>query len=318
MISAFYGYNRARFDIVDYAFPLHEFDFYFLIRKNKASDSLQWDIFLSPFDILVWIGLLVIGLFSATFLWLFNKTGAENLSPLMAIWISLASFFGIVIEHESQQLSKRILLFVIFLCGSITFYGYQATITSKLAVIPKEKLPFTNPTEILNTKYEVLSTPKNDFVAQVLLNSKEDSVFGQITKFHSQEENFMDFQKAYEKVAYSNKLYTFFGEKKYTKEICFLKSAWKSPQRSPMSFAFLKHSPLRPFFDRAILKLKEKGVFQQLNQKWKKMTQFPCENETISSSEISIGKVALLLVTLASGVGLSLLILLFEHFNCKT
>ena len=184
-------------DLMDYAFPLYDYDFYFWIRKSKASGSLQWDIFLSPFDVLVWAALFSIGLFSAVFLWVFTKISSEELSPFMAVWLSLASFFGIVVEHESSRSSKR------------------------------------------------------------------------------------------------------------------------SPQRSPMSFAFSKYSPFKPFFDQAILRLQEKGVFQQIKQKWKKYTKYPCEEEATSSSEISLGKIALLLITLVSAIGLSLVILLCEYLTTK-
>ena len=317
LISAFYGYNTARFEVVDYAFPLSKYDYYFWIKKLKASDALQWNIFLSPFGDLVWIAIFSIGLCSAMLLWIFTKINTEELSPLMAIWLSLASFFGIVIVHESRRMSKRILLFVIFLSGSLTFYGYQATITSKLAVVPKEILPFTNPREILKTNYKVLTTPKNSGTAQVLVNAKDDSVFGQITKFHTDNESFIGFEKGWKMVAYSNQQLTYFGEQHNIKESCFLKSAWRSPQGSPLSFAFTKYSPFRPFFDQAILRLQEKGVFQQINQKWEKYTKYPCEEETTSNSEISLGKIALLLITLVSAIGLSLVILLCEYLTTK-
>ena len=63
--------------------------------------------------------------------------------------------FGISVidAHDPNNTrSKKALLLIIFLCGSTVFYGYQATLTSALAV-PIERLPFTSPKELLESNY---------------------------------------------------------------------------------------------------------------------------------------------------------------------
>ena len=64
--------------------------------------------------------------------------------------------FGISVvdAHESSNThSKKFLLLITFLCGSSVFYGYQAKLTSALAV-PIVKLPFTSPEKLLESNYK--------------------------------------------------------------------------------------------------------------------------------------------------------------------
>ena len=72
-----------------------------------------------------------------------------------SLWTNFASLFGITVVDANMVhdfVSKKILLCVIFLTGSVFFYAYQAQLTSALAV-PSSKLPFTSPEDLLSTDY---------------------------------------------------------------------------------------------------------------------------------------------------------------------
>ena len=68
-----------------------------------------------------------------------------------SFWISTSTIFGITVtdaNNTDSSFSSRLVLFILFLSGSVLFYSYSAFLTSALA-IPNENLPFSNPEEII-------------------------------------------------------------------------------------------------------------------------------------------------------------------------
>ena len=74
---------------------------------------------------------------------------------MYSFWISTSTVFGITIidaNNTDLKFSSRLVLFIFFVGGSTLFYGYQAFLTSALA-IPNEDLPFNSPEGLLNTDF---------------------------------------------------------------------------------------------------------------------------------------------------------------------
>ena len=72
-----------------------------------------------------------------------------------ALSIVSSSIFGLCIRDANDTNSKtseRLILFVVFISGSLFYYTYCGFLTSSLAV-PNENFPFGSPEEILNTNY---------------------------------------------------------------------------------------------------------------------------------------------------------------------
>ena len=220
-------------------------------------------------------------------------------------------------NDPSDKLSKRSILFLTFISGSAIFYGYQAQLTSTLAVVPIEKPPFETPEEILSTNYKVLTGSKSGFTAAQLLHAPKNSIFEKIFQDHMDNESFTGYGKGYKKVAYSDTKLTFFGENDQVKERCYLKAVWKSPQRYFASFALKKRSPYLAFFNQAILDLREKGVFHHLNEKWRQIIKVRCKAKDENLERISFEKIILLLVTLLVGIGMALIIVSIEFLFKK-
>ena len=91
--------------------------------------------------------------------WLFRVWGFDfvyqNFIFFESITISIFSIFGLSTydaENSESKFSARLSLFVIFICGSVYFYVYNAFLTSALA-IPSEYKPFQSPEELLQTSY---------------------------------------------------------------------------------------------------------------------------------------------------------------------
>ena len=81
---------------------------------------------------------------------------SNKLSFLEAITISTSAIFAVTIKDAndlSTKASGRLVLFVIFICGSLFFYVYGGSLTSVLA-IPSEYKPFDSPEGILKTSYK--------------------------------------------------------------------------------------------------------------------------------------------------------------------
>ena len=88
--SGFYGLTVERFHVVDFVLPLRESGFYFFIRRQSPK-VLQFEIFVAPFHIFLWIAILATGTVSTFFLWGIDKglKSEEKMSLIDAFWISL-------------------------------------------------------------------------------------------------------------------------------------------------------------------------------------------------------------------------------------
>ena len=103
-------------------------------------------------------------------------------------------------------------------------------------------------------------------------------------------------------------------------DLCTIKYPWMSRQRSYLSFAFTKNSSILPFFNHAIIQLRETGVLHQLLGKWQKSTNLNCDgNELTDFSAITLQKVTLLISLVGCGVFVSMIMILIEivvfHFK---
>ena len=124
------------------------------------NESPSWTTYTSPFDQELWRYLITSSMFLSIIIWILHKFPKEyatqNLPFNEAIWITISAIFGITIRDANDTHSKntgRFTLFIIFLCGSGFFSGYQAYLTSALA-IPNEFWPFRTPNELVQTDYK--------------------------------------------------------------------------------------------------------------------------------------------------------------------
>ena len=128
-----------------------------IFHLGKKIEQLSMSTFLSPFHWTVWLCLLISSIGISTVLWI-SHNFARNwkvINYIEAFCIVSSSIFGFCIRDANDTNSKaseRLILLVVFICGSIFYYTYCGFLTSSLAV-PNENLPFGSPEEILNTNY---------------------------------------------------------------------------------------------------------------------------------------------------------------------
>ena len=120
--------------------------------------SYQWTTYLASFDWTLWKAVILTLLISSFSLWFFEQpfSDLKRFQLIDFIGICGSSLFAMKLidaNDRNTRLSSKILLFNIFIGGSILFYGYQASLTSVLSV-PIERLPFKTPEEMLNTNYK--------------------------------------------------------------------------------------------------------------------------------------------------------------------
>ena len=132
------------------------------------------------------------------------------------------------------------------------------------------------------------------------------------------EDNFMDWNSAFKMMKTSKEEITLFASLTFSqffdKEFCSLKAVWKSPQKSPLAYAFPKRSPLTPFFNHVLLKLKESGAIEMLKKKWEYPYNLDCSVQNSDEFErVSAKKVVLILVIFGSSVILSLICVVIEN-----
>ena len=125
---------------------------------DEEIDDFSWISYISPFDLGLWLSLLVFSFGASIFLWIFHRypKGFTTLGFLESIAISTSSVIGFGIRDANDlktTKSARLTMFVIFICGSLFYYVYIGSLTSALAV-PKLYKPFTSPEEILYTNYK--------------------------------------------------------------------------------------------------------------------------------------------------------------------
>ena len=137
--------------------PLNKATLATLIFSGKKIEKLTWSTFSSPFHWTVWLCLLFSSIGISTILWTFHNysKNQEKMNSIEAFCIVSSSIFGLCIRDANDTNSKaseRLILLVVFICGSIFYYTYCGFLTSSLAV-PNEMVPFDSPEGILNTKY---------------------------------------------------------------------------------------------------------------------------------------------------------------------
>ena len=137
--------------------PLNKTIFATLIFSGKKIEQLTWSTFSSPFHWTVWLCLLFFSIGISTVLWTFHNYSKiqKKMNSIEAFCIVSSSIFGLCIRDANDTNSKaseRLILLVVFICGSIFYYTYCGFLTSSLAV-PNENLPFGSPEELLNTNY---------------------------------------------------------------------------------------------------------------------------------------------------------------------
>ena len=79
--------------------------------------------------------------------------GFSELGFLETITISISSIFGMsTYDSDVSNVSAKLSVFIVCLCGSMFFYVYTGFLTSALA-IPGDHKPFESPQELLQTSY---------------------------------------------------------------------------------------------------------------------------------------------------------------------
>ena len=132
-------------------------------------EAASWNTYIAPFDQKLWLCLILSSVLVSIVIWLLHQfpKGQNDLKVDEAIWIATSALFGINIIKDANDTKTngggRMMLFIVFICGSGFFYGYEAYLTSALAV-PNEFLPFNTPNELLLTDYRlVVPEKKTDF-----------------------------------------------------------------------------------------------------------------------------------------------------------
>ena len=332
-IASPFSYDFHRFSVADYLFPLLQQKFGFAIR-SAAHDAmpLDWKPYINPFSNELWT-LLIISVFTITLgIYLIFKlsiyyeiTANNDFTFSYILWISFASFFGIIIENANGTnigRSGRFVLFVLFLSGSILYYGYQAAVFSHLSV-PLEILPFKNPSELARTNYFVLTSGSSVAQAQRFSQAEIGTDFHAVYQNNMNENSFTGTKEAMRRLLTTTEPYiTVFGAgpsmvryaEKHNKP-CDIRYVWYSPVLDFMSFAFPKGSQLAPFFNEFYPHIREKGHFQYISQQFSKSQNTKCYNDPLTG--IPFQKFISVLVLLALGIFSSLLLLICEHLYSK-
>ena len=120
-------------------------------------DEFSMTSFTSPFNLELWLTLLVFPFVTGLFLWAIGSFPKDFklLDLPKNVALSMSSMIGLNISNDNDEETKnsaRLTIFVIFLCSSQFLYVYKSFIMSALA-IPSTYKPFASPEELLYTNY---------------------------------------------------------------------------------------------------------------------------------------------------------------------
>ena len=131
---------------------------YAIFIKAASTEDLDWLVFLRPFQLEAWIGIIVICIlttFFVVFLRCFysGDRGCLN-SSCTGFWTVFLGFFG---RKASTRLLEsnvplRTLLFGVLFSGNVAFMAFNASLTSHLST-RQRKMPFSTLEGLLESKY---------------------------------------------------------------------------------------------------------------------------------------------------------------------
>ena len=121
------------------------------------ADQFLWTTFIAPFHWVLWLTIISLSFWSSITIWIIFRypKGSTEFNFLETLAISFSSIFGLTtynVANVGTNSSARLSLFVIYICGSLFYYIYISSLTSKLA-IPAGYKPFQSPEELLETSY---------------------------------------------------------------------------------------------------------------------------------------------------------------------
>ncbi len=165
-IMASLTYTLHRFTVIDYLYPIGK-ETPIMVIKRGGLEEVSWLTFFKPFRNDVWYMLLlntVVLLVCVTLLkvhyakdYFFSQSLIGIMEDVVRdFWMLWSTNFGRQPPNEldMQYKALRVLLFVVFLCSSLTFMSYKASLTAELAVRRKD-LPFSTLEHLLASDYRL-------------------------------------------------------------------------------------------------------------------------------------------------------------------
>ncbi len=165
-IMASLTYTLHRFTVIDYLYPIGK-ETPIMVIKRGGLEEVSWLTFFKPFRNNVWYMLLLNTVFllvCVTLLkfhyakdYFFSQSSIGILEDVVRDFWTLGSANlgwqpANYLDRQYRYKALRILLMVVFLCSSLTFMSYKASLTAELAVRRKD-LPFSTLEHLLSSEY---------------------------------------------------------------------------------------------------------------------------------------------------------------------
>ncbi|PSN40732.1 Ionotropic receptor 129 [Blattella germanica] len=317
--------TSARIETIDFTMPLFDFGYSIFIKQTNPY-KMAWDSLISPFSPAFW-GICALAMIVMAFnLWMLqtslnylNKKNKDLNSIQYTFGDSLFFLAGIFFQQGAEvnliSISERVVLFTASLTAITLYAGYSATLLAYLAT-DADALSFNNLFEFLeeggfqlgcvreSAEYFFLRDSKDPILKKAFMerlspnlpNSNEEAmkmICNSSFAFLAPNENFRPLIK---------------------NASCTIIAEFQEIFKMAIAIPIAKNSPYRELFDHSFLVLRDSGVLERLRKEnWPKVMS-PLEDSWVS---VSIDDIVLATTVLATGIVVSIMLLVFEGVITK-
>ncbi|XP_067005230.2 glutamate receptor [Anabrus simplex] len=315
--------SSKRADVVDFLFPL-TFSRYCMFIKKKSWYVPRWNSLLKPFNVCLWLTVLVAVIANATGLTIISKLGhrfydEKYFSPSDSLLYVLAALAQQCCSFP-RFFSARVVCLCSHLMALVILASYSASLVSFLTV-QKEKLPFQDLKSMVEVgtyrpllvhssfEHELIAVNSTGVYRDVFIHLMGSSVNDSPT-------NYLD---ALKRVCSSNNIGLMSSDisvgRIISKLDCVVTAISLDINHTALTFPVRKNSPYRGLLNICFQMIRERGIYQRLWLNYDRSLKI--SEEDVELRFIELTDILPLLAIFGFGCTLALLLLALEVLSAR-